>query len=384
MAWTERYVRSDAPGGGDGTTDSNAGANAAFTLAEAITHSTSNTGIRYNIRAGTYSFTTTTHTFSGNGTTTAPNWWRGFTATPGDLDAEPTTARVAGTDTPLFTFTSGRILVSGTHQIFSNICMTGSATGANPLLNTSVVANHFHRIRVENTTANASARAMTVTGTANGTCLSNCWFKTTATATSVILLSNSTTLIGCIFEGGASGVGIGSAAATHFHRCVWNNTGGDGINYNSSSTVFNVTQCSFYSCSGDGIEFVAIPNACHLIANCIFSECGGYAINNSTGANTNLPSRVGNVYYSNTSGNENGFGDSPAFAALTDGASPFTNGAGGDLSLDDSSVAIAGAQPHLFENQTYFGYADAGAVQHEDAGGGGSGIAVLTGGGLVR
>src|SRR3954469_22755033 len=99
MAWTERYVRSDAAGSGDGTTNTNSGGTGAFTLAEAITHSTTNTGIRYNVKAGTFANTTTSRTFSGAGTTTAPNWWRGFNATIGDIDTDNTLTKPAWTFT---------------------------------------------------------------------------------------------------------------------------------------------------------------------------------------------------------------------------------------------------------------------------------------------
>lgn len=36
MDWTERYVRDDATGGGDGTTNASSGINGAWTLTEAI------------------------------------------------------------------------------------------------------------------------------------------------------------------------------------------------------------------------------------------------------------------------------------------------------------------------------------------------------------
>src|SRR5512138_3864162 len=88
MAWTERYVRSDAAGGGDGTTDAASGANGSWTLAEAITNEAA--GMRINIKAGTYTNTTTDRTFAAVGTTTAPIWLRGYKATAGDMDGEST------------------------------------------------------------------------------------------------------------------------------------------------------------------------------------------------------------------------------------------------------------------------------------------------------
>src|SRR3954447_7437305 len=105
MAWTERYVRSDAAGGGDGTTNTNSGANGAWTLAEAVANEAA--GMRINVRAGTYASTTTSRTFAAAGTTTAPIWWRGFNSTPGDIDSDPTLTK------PSLTFTTGQLSITG-------------------------------------------------------------------------------------------------------------------------------------------------------------------------------------------------------------------------------------------------------------------------------
>src|SRR3712207_3595128 len=127
MAFTERYVRADAPGGGDGTTDSNAGANAAWTLAEAITNVAA--GHRVNVKAGTYATTTTARTMSTAGTTTAPIWWRGYKTTPGDMDGTVSHGTFAsGAEIPVFTFTTAALTFSGAHQIVANIDVQGART----------------------------------------------------------------------------------------------------------------------------------------------------------------------------------------------------------------------------------------------------------------
>jgi len=95
---------------------------------------------------------------------------------------------------------------------------------------------------------------------------------------------------------------------------------------------------------------------------------------------SNIPHLVRNLFHSNTSGETNGFGDCPQFSNQTDASSPFTNAAGGDLSLVDTSNAKANGVPGLFENQSYTSYLDIGAVQRQEpSGGGGSGSVVISG-----
>jgi hypothetical protein len=359
MAWTERYVRSDAAGGGDGTTNTNSGGTGAWTLTEAVAAVAA--GHRVNVRAGTYANTTTTHTFATAGTTTAPIWWRGFTSSPGDLDTEPTSNRVPGTDTPHFTSTTGRLLFSGAYQIVSNLAATATGAINNSLLNASGGTFKGHRLRLDNQSANASSRALT-TATVNGNEFTACYFKATSTATSVAQYTATALFLGCAFEGG--GIGLdGNTSTVVVTGCVFNNLGSHGIL--STSTQIVVTGCTFYSCGGDGIRMSTVPAAAglHTIAHCLFSENNGYGINNSSGANTANISRIGNHFHGNVTDKENGFGDMPSIAEQTDSSSPFTNAAGGNLTLVSTSNAKSKGVPGLFENQSYTSALDIGAVQ---------------------
>lgn len=367
MAWTERYVRADAAGGGDGTTDANSGANGAWTLAEAI--AAVGTGQRVNVRAGTYANTTNTRTFATAGTTTAPIWWRGFTSTAGDLDTEPTTTRVVSTDIPHFTFTTGRALVSGGYQIMSNISMLTTGASGNYVLSVTGATFKGHRLRLENQdSASGNCRAFG-SNTSGGNDLSACYFKTTSAADAV-LVNAPATFLGCVFEGAADGLDSGSNCVVV--GCVFNNSGANGILHSVTSLLVAIGN-SFYSCATDGIRFTGLPGttAPHVLANNIFSECGGYGINNATGTNTANIHRVGNLFFNNTSGTENGFGDLPSFAQQTDSSSPFTNAGSADFSLVGTSNAKANGLPGLFENQSYKSYLDIGAVQREEPAGGG-------------
>jgi hypothetical protein len=357
MAWTERYVRADAAGGGDGTTDANSGGTGAWTLAEAITSVAA--GHRVNVRAGTYANTTTTRTFANAGTTTAPIWWRGFTSTAGDLDTEPTSARTPGTDQPHFTFTTGRVVVSGAYQMMTNIAITCTGAVANNALSVTGGTFKGHRLRVDNQNADVSSRALGVSST-GGNDFSACYFKATSSS-DVANVTQPGTYSGCVFEGGSDG--LDTSGNTAVYQCVFNNNGNAGINL-TSTVMLVALNCSFYSPASAGILLGSLPASAtlHLIANCIFSDCGDYGIKNTSGANTANIQRVGNLFYNNTNGTESGFGDMPSLAQQTDSSSPFTS-AGTDFSLASTSNAKSKGVPGLFENQSYTSAVDIGAVQ---------------------
>lgn len=350
MAWTERYVRADAAGGGDGTTDTNSGANGAWTLAEAI--AASNAGYRMNVRAGTYANTTTSRTFgvgAGAATTTSPKWWRGFTSTAGDLDNKPTSVLTAGTDFPLFTFTTGSVTMSGVHQWFTNIEFRGTAPGTR-LVGVTGSKCKFHRCRFD--CQEAASTSYAFRQSVDGVVCSQCWFKGTGTANHVVVNEERAFYLGCSFHGGGNGLYADATSSTiAVLMCIFDDCGDDGIDLAGSGTwPVVVDRCSFYSCGGNGIRIATnIPILCS-ITNSIFSQCGAYGINNATGTNTNIVYRANNLFYSNTSGDENGFGDSPYFDYETDSASPYEDAANDDFTPKSTSNAIDNAMPGVFEN----------------------------------
>jgi len=362
LAWTERYVRADAAGSGDGTTDTNSGANGAFTLAEAITHSATNTGIRYNVKgaSGTFANAGTSRTFNGVGLTTAPNWWRGYNTVIGDLD------NVADGAFPSITFTgTANMVASGAHQIFTSLNISGANTSGSQL---SVSGGNIviDRIRVENTGANALSVAIGVSG--NGVRISNSWFKATSSATRVVNVNaGATELKGCTWEGG--GIGLDIASTCVAYKSIARDNGSHGINLNSTNSM-TIIDCTIYSAGGDGIRITTVPGPISAITNCEITDSSGYGINNNTGTNTNVVSRYGNTFYNNGSGPENGFGDSPSLNQLTESGAPFTNAASGDFSLVTASVSKTTGLPGKSENLGTTSYADRGAVQHPDPAGG--------------
>ena len=245
MALTVFYVRADAAGGGDGTTDTNSGANGAFTLAEAITHSATNTNVLYAVKAGTYANTTTSRTFNGVGTTTAPIVWKGFNATLGDLDDDPDTAK------PLISFTTGRATISGNFQTFFNLSFLSAAT-AGPTLALSGSNVKLERVRAENTGANALSRAATIT---TQVCVA-CWFKSGSTPNEVVTVTSGATLIGCGFEGGGSGATVSGTNPVSFQVCAFQSLTSNGIVLTSTANI-SITRCTFSRCGGDCIQLTS-------------------------------------------------------------------------------------------------------------------------------
>ncbi len=374
MAFTEKYVRGDAAGGGSGDANNSTDA---YTLAEAITHSATATGIRYNIAlaGGTIANTTTNRTFAGVALTTAPNWWRGFNTTIGDCDGDPTLTK------PSITFTTGRFLVTAVHQWFSSLNISGAhVTAGGGQIQVSANGCRFFRVRSECTAANANSRAFISSVTV---ALVECWFKATTTATDAVGITGGGYLIeGCTITGGISGIGVTTGSGT-IRKCGIFSPAGDGIRFTSTApTTLLVANCSFYECVSDGIDFAVLTaTGCYVITDCVFKDSGAFDINNSTGANTNFVLRANNTSFSPGTAHENGFGDSPNFDNNTDSSSPFTSAT--DLTLVSGSNALASALPGLFENQTFTSYADAGAVQSQSSGAASMMRPVPQSGGLV-
>jgi hypothetical protein len=348
VAFTERYVRADAAGGGDGTTDTNSGANGAWTLAEAVAAVAA--GQRVNVKVGTYALTTTTLAFATAGTTTAPIMWRGFSAVIGDLDADPSTTR------PTITFTTGRATAAGAHQIFRNLVMTGAPVNL-AVFSPSGGNVKCARCRFENTQASASSRAVTASGTNN--VWRSCRFKATTTATSCFNSGASERFSACVFTGGAIGCDLASTPDRTFYKCVFRNLSSHGILF-STALLLNVISCTFSAIGGDGIRNNTTIAGAGMIVDCIFRNVTGTAINNNTGTDTNVLARASNTFYA-CGTTEAGFGDSPNDNPLTETVDPFASDT--NLSLVSGAVSRQSALPGLFEDQTFTGYGDRGAVQ---------------------
>lgn len=357
MAWNERYVRADAAGGGNGTTDVNSGANGAFTLVEAITHSTTNTGVRYNVRAGTYAQAATARNFSGIGTTTAPNWWRGFSVTPGDLDNDPVSAK------PSITFTSASLAIGGAHQKLTNLSILGTANSA-ALVNVTGAHVEIDRCRIDNQSANGTARAASLGAQCRVT---RSLLKATTTADQCVGTGGELHLQGNAIIGGQVGFNLAQQAVCAIFNIFRGQTS-HGINLSSgTSRPAYILSNTFRGQGGDGIRFSALPSV-GVINNNLFAGIVGTAINNASGANTNVISRLGNAFW-NCGAIEAGFGDTPSLMQIIESADP--NISATDLALILTALSVNGGQPGLFEGEGYTSYLDIGAVQRIASAGGG-------------
>jgi hypothetical protein len=317
---------------------------------------------RINIQAGTYANNTTTLTFALAGAATTPLWWRGYQNTPGDQDGNPTAT--AGTNIPSITFTTGQMVLSGNHQTFSSMDVSGACTASGGQVKSSGSPILLYRFRSTNTAANTNSVALS----GNSTLLTtiSCYFKATTTATATATIaSGSCRVHGCYFTGGAIGLKIG--ITTTVTDSVFDTCGGDAIQVGAAAIIAN---CSIYNPSGNGINATTVPNNGVLIANCYFdsvTSASKYAITNSTGTNTDLIVCLANAYY-NCTGTVNGLGDFPlVFDNGSLVASAFVNP--GSQNFTINSIGYGLAFPGGFEKlASSVGYLDVGALQHQGGG----------------
>lgn len=383
MAWTERYCRADAPGGGDGTTNTNAGAHAAWTLAEAITNAASGMKINVVQAGGTFSNTTTNRVFGTAGTATAPIWWAGCNAAEDDIYTTPSLAK------PSITFTTGQFQISAGFQLFTNLSISGAQTvaGGGVLHMTAAAGTqgvNFDRVRVENTAANSNSRAV-YTDNSMPISWSRCWFKATSTAAAVIDLTAGTgsprhAFLGCATEGGGDHIQFAGGANTSMLLCykhAFRAPGGKCVNDSGSGCLYALG-CTLEGAAGDGItasvsKTSSATGVSAIVADCIFTNNGGWGINESAAGGYGAWHRVNNLFGNpaNVSGTETGFGDMPDLSAVTsDGVTTLTSSS--DLTPASGSAARAAGLPGGFENEAFTTYDDVGAVRHQDPAGGGA------------
>lgn len=359
MAWTKRYVRADAAGGGDGTTDTNSGANGAWTFAEAIAAGGASAGMKVIVKGahGAYTRTVTSSDVVTNaGSTTQPIWWAGCNNAEDDLLGDYVTAHPAIT----YTASGGRFITSA-FNILSHLNITCTATAQ--AVYSAGGDTLAYRCRFENTLANATAVAAQIQAGTGINALVQCLLKATATATRVVSGNAGWVLIGNAIEGGGILVDMTSNAALIAINNVLRAGGSHGINFNLAFTsAVQVLGNTIAGCGGDGIRITSTFTGQRLMAFNHLVSNGGYGINNSSGTTMHFP-RLFNGFYNNTSGEENGFGDSPDLLKQTELVSPFVNLAGGDVTLLLNALAIGNGLPGPLENQLYRSFLDIGAIQ---------------------
>jgi hypothetical protein len=366
LAWAEKYVRSDAAGGGDGTTDTNSGANGAWTLAEAIAAYAA--GDSVNVKAGTYANTTTDRTLATSGTTTAPVRWRGFKTAAGDMDAGDAAfgTYLSGAEIPAITFTTGRFGISGSFITVSALDIGGAQVTNGQLRILTGASIHVHRCRVKCTSANASGRALS--NTASTVTITASLFESTSSADVVDMGGGSMlTFMGNRVAAGANGILVSTSAACVIALNVFADQGDSAIKPSpNASTRLWLIGNTISSPVSDGIEITAAPQGI-VIANNLIKEVL-YGINQSSGGNVASIVRISNVINTVTSGTETGVGDHQHFDLLT--TDPNFVGSG-DYTPQEATLEGT-ALPLVVGDVANFGWP--GVMQPEDAGGGGGGI----------
>jgi len=160
-------------------------------------------------------------------------------------------------------------------------------------------------------------------------------------------------------------------------RCLsYNNTGASTDGFDATGANCTYDACVAYGNGRHGFNPGATDTRPDLLTNCIAEANGGYGFNYAL--NTQI--LLNCAAYNNTSG------DYPAllqtdlvtgFVSVTAG-SVFTNAAGGDFSLNNTAsrgaLLRAAGFPATFPTGTTASYIDIGAAQHQDSGGGSSGM----------
>ena len=339
--------------------------------------STSTMNSCINIKAGTYANTTNTRSIVITGTTLLPVWLRGYKTTKGDMDVAGGT-RAAGTDIPLITFTTGRLVISGAHITLSNIDITGAyvasassqvrATGGNLKL---------IRCRIENTSASANSYAFSC-ATTGPMYLIGCRLKADVAATYVARCDVATSFLGCHVIGGLTS--ISTTSGIHVVNSVIESFITNGIEVPGVNSHAVIQGNSIYSgeASSVGVLISGLPTAgmC-LVSNNIIGCVTGIG-NAGTGTNGVVPFR--NHFYGATN-NMTGLTELAAYndplgvasLLIDDDTDPWVDKATNDFTLAAAAVDKSAGFPGVFEGQTKMtGYPDIGAVRHIDptAGGG--------------
>lgn len=177
--------------------------------------------------------------------------------------------------------------------------------------------------------------------------------------------------------GAINATGMMTSCAEVKNCNIWNiTTAGDGIN-----SCLNVDNCNVYACANIGIN---AKNTITRCVNCVSDSNlnAGYGINAANGPMI----LINCADYNNSSGRRSGTVIVDV-GGITLSGHPFTNAASGDFSLNNTAGAgaslRAAALPATFPAGLTADYADVGAAQHQDSGGGSGGANLLGNGTLV-
>jgi hypothetical protein len=321
---------------------------------------------RINVKAGTFSNTTTNRTFALSGSATLRLWFRGYKTSIGDQDGN--NLAVAGTDIPTWTWSTGALTISGSRMLFSNIDFTGATVASAFLTCSSGGYVTFSQCRVTCTGANANSTAVSLASGSNAHVFLRCWIKATGSATQVVTAASTYAHFrNCTITGGGIGINNSQTPFT-ISNCVFDSQGSDAVKTTSQLTMIN---CSVYNPTGNGVNIATVSgNGTHIV-NCYFdsvAQASKAGINNTSGTNSDLIYCTGNAFFNCTANINNVTESLFFFDNGTLGSSAFANPSGQDFSIKVVGQAIG--NPSAFETVSlYKGYEDVGACQHPATGG---------------
>ena len=331
MAYTERYVTSDAGGGGDGSSGS------PWTITEAFTNAVA--GDRVNVKAGSY--TVTSSETSATGTYASFLTFRGYNSSIGDLDEQgrssDTTLDI--TNFPVLTITD--TLTLGSYNMMMNLKITGSYAG--DMIGSSTNDRHVYvNCYIENTADSASANIIRCDDglflincdlyTGTGTFLymvrtdyqsvfKSCRFIAKGTTSSYLFRINNTNMLGCAVDGNSN----------------------DVINIANTLYVSAIMDNTFYDCG----EILRYPNAaptCLVVAVNNHATDSDAWINNLYSASSNIAFFESNNRLRDVTTPRTGTGDGLEVAEVTtDTGGPetdYTDAPNGDFTLITSAPGI--------------------------------------------
>lgn len=325
------------------------------------------------VKGGTdYTVTATTTLASGLNDigSISPNQLTGYTTTRGD--GGQATIKTSTNNLALMTVAMCNVIIS--NFIFDSNSTTSSKGMA-------ITASQMERgLRVVNCVAkNFTSRGFSCEGgsSTSGPVFWRCRATAGTSAASGGFYVLGSLYIDCLADANAChGFSLGgNNTAGFFVRCIaaGNKTGGTYHGFNMDTALGNtvLTNCVAYDNSGSGIAFTGSYESAVLLNNILVSN-GGYGVNFGTSQGWSAPVFDYNAYYNNTSGARNNVLAGANDVALT--GSPFTNGASGDFSLNNTAGAGAACRavgyPGVFPGGLTTSYLDIGAAQHQDSGGG--------------
>lgn len=300
----------------------------------------------------------------------APNQLTGYTTTRGD-NGQPT----------VITSTNNLALmtVAMCNVIISNFILDCNSTTTSKGM--AITASQMERgLRLINITAkNFTSRGFSMEGgaSAGGPIFQRCRATGGTTAASAGFYLSFSTLTDCMADNNSChGFSLGgNNTGAIFFRCIAarNKTGGtyNGFHMDAALNDAQLTNCVAWDNSGSGVAFTGSYQS-GTIVDSIFVLNGAYGINFGTTQRNGSLAWNYNAFYSNTSGARNNVTAGANDVTLT--GDPFTNGASGDFSLNNTAGAGAACRaagyPGVFINGLTTGYIDLGAAQHQDSGGG--------------